>query len=79
MSFHNQQRGTAADPTVSAPARHASGIDLASTEAVVRLGQCLRECPENGCMTTREARSVGSTADRGNGDAMGVAVDYDGG
>jgi hypothetical protein len=29
-------------------------------------------------MTTREVRSVGSKADRGNGDAMGVAVDYAG-
>ena len=38
-----------------------------------------RECPENGGMTRREVRSVGSKADRGNGDAMGVAVDYDGG
>jgi hypothetical protein len=38
-----------------------------------------RECPENGGMTTREVRSVGSKADRGNGDAMGVAVDDDGG
>jgi hypothetical protein len=37
------------------------------------------ECPENGGMTKREVRSVGSIADRGNGDAMGVAVDYDGG
>ena len=37
------------------------------------------ECPENGGMTRREVRSVVSTADRGNGDAMGVAVDYDGG
>jgi AraC family transcriptional regulator len=37
------------------------------------------ECPENGGMPTREVRSVGSIADRGNGDAMGVAVDYDGG
>jgi hypothetical protein len=36
-----------------------------------------RECPENGGMTTQEIRSVGSIADRGNGDAMGVAVDCD--
>ena len=36
-----------------------------------------RECPENGGMTTRDVRLVGSIADRGNGDAMGVAVDYD--
>jgi hypothetical protein len=28
-------------------------------------------------MTTREVRSVGSIADRGNADATGVAVDYD--
>jgi hypothetical protein len=32
-----------------------------------------------GGMTTREVRSVGSKADRGNGDAMDVAVDDDGG
>jgi hypothetical protein len=38
-----------------------------------------RECPANGGMTTQGVRSVGSIADRGNGDAMGVAVDYDGG
>ena len=37
------------------------------------------ECPENGGMTPREVRSVGSIADRGNGDAMGVGVDCDGG
>jgi SAM-dependent methyltransferase len=37
------------------------------------------ECPANGGMTTQEIRSVGSIADRGNGDAMGVAVDCDGG
>ena len=37
------------------------------------------ECPENGGMTTQGVRSVGSIADRGNGDAMGVAVDCDGG
>ena len=36
-----------------------------------------RECPENGGMTTQGVRSVGSIADRGNGDAMGVAVDCD--
>jgi hypothetical protein len=36
-----------------------------------------RECPENGGMTTQRVRSVGSIADRGNGDAMGVAVDCD--
>jgi hypothetical protein len=35
------------------------------------------ECPENGGMTTQRVRSVGSIADRGNGDAMGVAVDCD--
>jgi hypothetical protein len=28
-------------------------------------------------MTTQRVRSVGSIADRGNGDAMGVAVDCD--
>ena len=39
----------------------------------------LGECPANGGMTTQGVRSVGSIADRGNGDAMGVAVDYDGG
>src|SRR5207344_3410667 len=38
-----------------------------------------RECPANGGMTTQGVRSVGSIADRGNGDAMGVAVDCDGG
>jgi Caspase domain len=37
------------------------------------------ECPANGGMTTQGVRSVGSIADRGNGDAMGVAVDCDGG
>ena len=36
-----------------------------------------RECPENGGMTTREVRSVGSIAGWGNADAMGVAVDCD--
>jgi len=35
------------------------------------------ECPENGGTTTQRVRSVGSIADRGNGDAMGVAVDCD--
>jgi hypothetical protein len=30
-------------------------------------------------MTTREVRSVGSLADRWNVDAIGIAVDYDGG
>ena len=41
--------------------------------------ECVKggECPENGGMTTQEVRSVGSIADRGNGDAMGVAVDCD--
>jgi hypothetical protein len=34
----------------------------------------LGECPEIGGMTTQEVRSVGSMADRGNEDAMGVAV-----
>ena len=38
---------------------------------------CVRwGCPERG-MTTQEVRSVGSITDRGNGDAMGVAVDCD--
>jgi hypothetical protein len=37
-----------------------------------------RECPENGGMTTREVRSVGSIAGWGNADAMGIAVDCDG-
>ena len=35
------------------------------------------ECPENGGMTPREVRSVGSIAGWGNADAMGVAVDCD--
>jgi hypothetical protein len=43
------------------------------------IGYALRECPANGGMTTQGVRSVGSIADRGNGDAMGVAVDCDGG
>jgi hypothetical protein len=35
------------------------------------------ECPENGGMTTREVRWVGSIAAWGNVDAMGIAVDCD--
>jgi hypothetical protein len=50
-----------------------------SSRSLVIGMRCSGECPENGGMTTREVRSVGSIADRGNGDAMGVAVDYDGG
>ena len=41
------------------------------------LENCFRECPENGGMTPREVRSVGSIAGWGNADAMGVAVDCD--
>jgi len=41
------------------------------------LENCFRECPENGGMTTREVRSVGSIAGWGNVDAMGIAVDCD--
>ena len=37
----------------------------------------VRECPENGGVTTREVRSVGSIAGWGNVDAMGIAVDCD--
>jgi hypothetical protein len=36
-----------------------------------------RECPENGGMTPREIRLVGTIAGWGNADAMGVAVDGD--
>ena len=53
---------------------HWQGGDHTRLEVVKnRIG----ECPENGGMTTQEVRSVGSIADRGNGDAMGVAVDCD--
>ena len=51
---------------------------------IQHVAQCVKgwpdgECPANGGMTTQGVRSVGSIADRGNGDAMGVAVDCDGG
>jgi len=37
------------------------------------------ECPKTGGVTTQAVRSVGSIADRENGDAVGAAVDCDGG
>ena len=52
------------------------------TEAIALDGNLLSgfdlgECPENGGMTPREVRSVGSIAGWGNANAMGVAVACD--
>jgi transposase len=54
-------------------------IQTALSSEATRCDSAIRECPANGGMTTQGVRSVGSIADRGNGDAMGVAVDCDGG